>query len=71
MLARGSEGGEMHRKHTSPTEKLELPPQLAAMNVKKLADGDIPQLHNRILSEYKNQLSRVVAKLPPLHEVNH
>ena len=48
-----------------------LPPQLAVMNAKKLADNDIPRLHNWILSEYKNQLGRVAAKLPPLHEVNH
>jgi len=58
-------------KHSSPTEKLELPPQLTAMNAKKLADNDIPRLRDRILSEYKNQLGGVVAKLPPLHEVNH
>jgi len=41
------------------------------MNTKKLADDDIPRLCGRILSEYKNQLGGVVAKLPPLHEVNH
>jgi len=41
------------------------------MNVKKLADDDIPRLRDRILSEYKNQLGGVVAKLPPLCEVNH
>jgi len=41
------------------------------MNTKKLADDDIPRLRDRILSEYKNQLGGVVAKLPPLHEVNH
>jgi len=58
-------------KHSSPTEKLELPPQLAVMNVKKLADDDIPRLHDRILSKYKNQLGGVVAKVPPLHKVNH
>ena len=32
----------MHGKHSSTTEKLELPPQLAMMNAKKLADDDIP-----------------------------
>jgi len=41
------------------------------MNAKKLTDDDIPRLRDRILSEYKNQLGRVVAKLPPLREVNH
>jgi len=61
----------MRRKHSSPTEKLKLPPQLATMNAKKLADDDIPRLRNRILSEYKNQSGGVVAKLPPLREVNH
>jgi len=32
----------MRGKHSSPTEKLELPPQLTMMNAKKLADDDVP-----------------------------
>ena len=48
-----------------------MTPQLAAMSTRKLADKDIPHLQNKMLDEYKDRLGRVVAKLPPLREVNH
>ena len=41
------------------------------MSTRKIADEDIPHLQNKILDKYKDCLGRVVAKLPPLHEVNH
>ena len=49
----------------------ELTPQLAAMSMRKLADKDIPCLQNKISDKYKDHLGRVVARLPPLCEVNH
>ena len=41
------------------------------MSTRKLADKDIPRLRNKMLDKYKDYLGRVVAKLPPLREVNH
>ena len=41
------------------------------MSTRKLADKDIPCLQNKILDKYKDHLGGVVAKLPPLCEVNH
>ena len=64
----------MHGKHSSLTtaaQGTELTPQLATMSMRKLADEDIPHLQNKILDKYKDHLGGVVAKLPPLHKVNH